>query len=233
MLSSEHSEKRSSPVPCPVCKTSLTQDRYKKAISALQKTLLRTYQERHREERQKYRTKLAELKALHKSQVRSKIIQEKNRRKALDKKYIEQIRKERKKSRLDLRQVKRRYQMQAEQLRTMNYDQAANLQAQLNSEHSSELLKLTKRYEELAENIGKKFEEFNATISSELQNRSKTTSVVDQNRFDTAIIEPGGAIIPTGKREDIDEKRLEIERLKKIREIGEMIKEIAAQRHET
>jgi hypothetical protein len=218
-----------------LCNSSLSQDQYKKAILDLQKTIFRNYKQKHREERKEWRAKIGELKALHKSQVRSVIIQEKNGKKALEEKYREQTRKERKKFRQDLKQTRRRYQAQAEQLRTFNSEQTANLQAQLRSEYGDKLLEMTKRYEDLSANITQKLEVVNANIISELQNRLNNAAPVAQSPIDNEIGEPqreGG--IPTSKKEDIEEKRLEIERLKKIQEISEMIKEIAAQNpHET
>lgn len=229
LLTAGHHEPASK-VRCPICKTTLSEDQYKKAINDMQKTMLYNYKQNHRKESQEYRAKIAELNALHKSQIRSITMEGRNRKKALEEKYREQKRNERKKLREDLKQIRRRYQVQTEQLRTFYSEQTAKLQAELSSEYSSKLLDLTKKYEDLYSNITRKLESIEPNlIIKELESRLKNTLQVAQASMDIEVKEPQlqGSSIASSKREDIEEKRLEVERLKKIQEISEMIKEIA------
>jgi DNA repair exonuclease SbcCD ATPase subunit len=217
-------------VECPVCKSSLSKDQYKKALQELLKTLLRNYRQKHREEKQEYRTKIAELKVLQKKEVRSVMTQEKNRRKALQVKLNEQTRKERKKHRQELQQIKRKYQVQLEQVRTSYADQNTQLQDQIRTEYNNNLSQLMKRYEDLAINSAQRLEMIQSSIG-ELEKLLKAAQVVQTSAVDERVEQQES--VGGYRTEDPEEKRLEIERLKKIREISEMIREMAQKQHKS
>jgi DNA repair exonuclease SbcCD ATPase subunit len=208
---------------CPVCKSSLSEVQYKRALIELQKTLLHNNQQKHREEKQEYMTRIAELKALQKRQVRSVIAREQDRRKALQEKLNQQTRKDRKKHKHELQQTKSRYQAQLEQLRTFYTDQTAKLQGELRSEYDNKLSELIKKYEDLSFNTTQKLEMIHENIG-ELVRASSTISKEPEQRQESVIGD---------RTEALEEKLLEIQRLKKIQEISEMIKEIAQAQHET
>jgi hypothetical protein len=223
-------------VECHICKNPLSHDEYEKAQVKLQKILLRNYQLKHREVEEKHRKEITELKALQMRRLRSFITQEKNQKKQLMIKLQEQMKRQRKRHRNEVKQVKRKYLLQMEQLRIFSADQATKLQGELRAEYSSNLAELIKRFEDLASNTTQKLETINGSIEGleiHLHNnvleaiRNPSSLVVDK-----ALEEQEKESILGVRREDLEEKRLEIERLKKIGEISEMIKEITRKQYQ-
>jgi hypothetical protein len=190
---------------------------------------LEKYQQKDLEEKKDFERRISELKSGYIKQIRAISINEKNRRKLLQKQFNEQTRKDRKRFNQDLRQIKRKYQLQAEQVRTLYNDQNVKLHEALTAEHSNKLSELMKKYEELAFSATQKFEMIKANLDELQSHLNKVPAPVQTSSLEKTSLQQESAI-NADKTEDLQEKMLEIERLQKIKQIGEMIKEIAQKR---
>jgi hypothetical protein len=213
---------------CPACKTSLSKDDYRKALQESRKALFHNYKQELRELKRQDKNRISELKVLQQKQVRLVIAKERTRKRTLQEKLNKKTQIERNRLRQELREVKRKYQTKLEELRTVHADHNARLEAQLRQEYSNNLSELMKKYEEFAANSTQQLEVIHSSIH-QLGEHLKRDRVVQAPPVEVVQQQEIGV---EGKQE-VEERRLEIERLNKIREISEMIKKIALQRQET
>lgn len=190
---------------------------------------LEKYQQKDLEGKKDFERRISELKTGYIKRIRAISINEKNHRKLLQKQFNEQTRKDRKRFNQDLRQIKRKYQLQVEQVRTLYNDQNVKLHEELTAEHSNKLSELIKKYEELAFSATQKFEMIKANFDELQSHRNKVPAPVQTSPLEKTSLQQESAI-NADRTEDLQEKMLEIERLQKIKQIGEMIKEIAQKR---
>jgi hypothetical protein len=210
---------------CPVCKKGLEFDEYKRALKELQRAQnIRVKQ--HKEDLKVFRNSISELKSAQLKQLRILMENEERRYKTLHKKFEKQRKDEKRKFTEETMNLKNRYKVQIEQTRELYSSYSEKLVNKAKLDNENMLSQVIKRYEELAENSIKQIEGLRA--------HSSTLSTNDIH--ETLVEEPQIATrqdnIISGGKGNKDEKSLELERLKELKLIGQMIKEIAQARED-
>jgi len=200
---------------CPVCMRSLTEDEHHAALVTLQKNNAKVSANLLREERKKFENSLARIKKDQKAKreaiKRNHTIQKQIlRRKLRDAKL-----KDRKRYDQELHLIKRRYQVQAENLREFYNNQSKINQTKQGLLQGSELQALISQHEALSTNIIARLDEIRDTLVNGLNAKSLKTQA-----------ENSGLLAADLKA---NETTGEAEKVEKLKEIAEMIKQISAE----
>ena len=201
---------------CPICESLLQKRDYDHAMSQLEKALLDKFVQQHRKDARVFQQVISELKTANLKQVRMIVDNDKKQRKLIQTKTASERKMEKARMSENIDHLKTRHKEQLQQTRELYSAESEKSLGQLKADYESRLTELVKKYEKLAEDLAVQFE----------QAQDVPDPVGQQATSEAENGESAG-------KQDYDEKILELQRLKQLQLISQMIKEIAQKRETT
>ena len=202
---------------CPICESLLQKRDYDHAMSQLEKALLDKFVHQHRKDTRIFQQIVSELKAAHLKQTRMIVENDKKQRKMIQKKTASERKIERAKMSASIDHLKARHKEQLQQTRELYGAEGEKSLGQLKADYESKLAELVKKYEKLVEDVAAQLGQ--SQLDTEPVRQQASNEEAENNEL-------------AGKQ-DYDEKILELQRLRQLQLISQMIKEIAQKRETT